>query len=338
VPGRRVTDQREDTVIVIPEEDAVVVIPEEGVTMRKLMARGRGRDAARKCVYVVSDDAGETVELLLSRLLVQYSDLEPPSVRTFENLDSVSKVREMFVQAQDSQQDVFVLATFLQPALSDALGRIGNEMEVKSHNVMTGLQRMVEEASSSGATEHDFFTRSSTKIDGPVQKIPTVNSDFFRMADAVQFAQQHIRGVNSQEWPDADVLLVGPSRVGKETLAYYLAHRGVKTACFTTASGGKAPPALSRVDPSKVVLLTMSVDFLRKRREYMVQELKRKGVPVFYDEDYTNVECIELELDSLAQLARQQLGWIGPVDITDYDSPEACDMVLAALKHASIKA
>jgi len=177
----------------------------------------------------------------------------------------------------------------------------------------------------------------SASSDGPVRKMPTVNSAFFRMAEAVQFAQQHISGVNSQEWPEADVLLVGPSRVGKETLAYYLAQRGVKAACFTPSSGGKALPALSSLDPSKVVFLTMSVDFLKKRREYRVQELKRKGVPVFFEPGYTNQECIELELDSLVQLARTQQDWMSPIDITDYDIPEACDVVLTALREASIQ-
>jgi regulator of PEP synthase PpsR (kinase-PPPase family) len=321
---------------------------EKEVTMRneiEMMAQGKGKADTGKCVYLVSDDSGETAQLLLSRLLVQYSDLEPPSVRLFAELDSVSKVREVVVQAQSSQQDVFVLATFLQPALSDALGEFGDEMKVRTYNVMAGLQRMVAQSSSSSAMEQLIFDgssdelslESSTNGDGPVKKMPTVNSAFFQMAEAVQFAQQHISGVNSQEWPDADVLLVGPSRVGKETLAYFLAQRGIKAACFTASSAGKVPPALSSLDPSKVVFLTMSVDFLMKRREYRVQELKRKGVPVFFDAGYTNRECIELELDSILQLARKQLGWIGPIDITDYDIPEACDMVLIALKHASIK-
>jgi hypothetical protein len=322
---------------------------QEEITMRneiKIMAQRRGRDATGKCVYILSDDSGETVQLLLSRLLVQYADLEPPSVRLFAKLDSVTKVREIVAQAQASQQDIFVLATFLQPALSDALAEFGDEMKVKTHNVLADLQRMVERSSSSSASEQLVFDSSSdnflpdapTNGDGPVKQMPSVNSDFFRMAEAVQFAQQHISGVNSQEWPDADVLLVGPSRVGKETLAYYLAHRGVKTACVSTSSGGNLPPALSSVDPRKVVLLTMSADFLMKRRQYMVDVLKRKGVPVFYDAGYTNLECIELELDSMARLARDQTGLIGPVDITDYDVPEACDVVLTALKQASFKA
>lgn len=312
----------------------------------KIMAQRRGRSVTGKCVYIISDDSGETVQLILSRLLVQYSDLEPPSVRLFAKLDSVAKVREIVAQAHASQQDIFVLATFLQPALSDALVEFGAEMKVKTYNVVAELQRMVERSSGSSASEPLIFDSSSdiflpdapTNGDGPVKQMPSVNSDFFRMAEAVQFAQQHISGVNSQEWPDADVLLVGPSRVGKETLAYYLAHRGVKPACVSTSSGGNLPPALSSVDPRKVVLLTMSGDFLMKRRQCKVEVMKRHGVPVSYDAGYTNLECIELELNSVAQLARDHIGWIGPIDITDYDVPEACDMVLTALKQASFKA
>jgi len=312
------------------------------------MAQGRGRSApgTGKCVYALSDDSGETVQLLLSRLLVQYSDLEPPSVRFFPRLGSVAEVREIVAQAQASQQDIFILATLVQPSLSDALAKFGGEMHGKTYNAIADLQRIVERSTSSSASEQlvldssndGFFIDAPINGDGPVKQIPSVNSDFFRMAEAVQFAQQHISGVNAQEWPDADVLLVGPSRVGKETLAYYLAHRGVKAACVAISSAGSAPPALSNVDPRKVVLLTMSSDFLMKRRQYRVQELKRKGVPVFYDASYTNLQSIELELDSVAQLARNQVGWVGPLDITDYDIPEACDMVLTVLKQASFKA
>ncbi|CAK0889075.1 unnamed protein product [Prorocentrum cordatum] len=341
VPGARVAAQRQD--LHVRSQEAAAMRSEVGALAQRGAEGGAG-----KCVYLLSDDSGEAAQLLLSRLLVQYVELESPSVVVFTQLDSVSRVRSIVAQAQSSQQDVFVLATLRQRSLSDALAEFGGEMGVRTHNAMAGLQRVMTLASSSVATEELVFmdqlifdgSTDSLPADGStsgIKKAQAVDSDFFLMAEAVQFAQQHISGVNSREWADADVLLVGPSRVGKETVACYLAQRGVKVACFTAADE-RAPPALSSVDPRKVVFLTMSCEFLLRRRENQVQQLKRMGLPAFYDAGYTNCQLIENELDSVVRMAHNQRGSIGPIDISDYDIVEVCDIVLSALKHASIEA
>ncbi|CAK0849185.1 unnamed protein product [Prorocentrum cordatum] len=198
------------------------------------MAQRSAEGGTDKCVYRLSDDSGEAAQLLLSRLLVQYAELESPSVVVFAKLDSISKVRSVVEKAQSSQQDMLVLATLRQRSLSDALVEFGDEMGVKTHNAMAGLQRVMTRASSSVATEELVFigqlifdgSTDSVRAEGSasgIKKVHAVDSDFFLMAEAAQFAQQHISGVNSREWDDADVLLVGPSRVCKETVACCLA-------------------------------------------------------------------------------------------------------------------
>ncbi|CAE7242621.1 unnamed protein product [Symbiodinium sp. KB8] len=55
-----------------------------------------------------------------------------------------------------------------------------------------------------------------------------VSKEFLGMVEAVKWGQKHISGLNPQGWGEADIVLIGPSRVDKGAVALELARRGVK--------------------------------------------------------------------------------------------------------------
>ncbi|CAE7657279.1 unnamed protein product, partial [Symbiodinium sp. CCMP2456] len=55
-----------------------------------------------------------------------------------------------------------------------------------------------------------------------------VSKEFLGMVEAVKWGQKHVAGLNAQGWGEADIVLIGPSRVDKGAVALELARRGVK--------------------------------------------------------------------------------------------------------------
>ena len=74
----------------------------------------------------------------------------------------------------------------------------------------------------------------------------TLNAEYFRRIDALNFTMMHDDGVLPANLNDADVVLVGVSRTSKTPTAIYLANRGVKTANVPLVPGIPMPPTLER--------------------------------------------------------------------------------------------
>ena len=74
----------------------------------------------------------------------------------------------------------------------------------------------------------------------------TLNAEYFRRIDALNFTMMHDDGVLPLDLNEADVVLVGVSRTSKTPTAIYLANRGVKTANVPLVPGIPMPPQLER--------------------------------------------------------------------------------------------
>jgi len=283
-----------------------------------------------KSIFIISDGTGKTAELLLSRLLVQYGDLGEPDVRLFGNINTVDQLTDVMEKAEALGGNVLVFSTLVDPELTALFEQLGGSMGVKCTNIMTNLLGSLSDwlGSAARGVPGDAFS-------GPVVTQSAVNTDFFRMADAVQFVQQHLSGLNRQDWPNADVVLVGLSRVGKEVVAVYLSQRGVRAACLTVTPGEALPKELFKIGPEKVVVLDMDRDVLVQRRRNRVVELERRGAPSFLEAGYANPERVEFEVEYLRELVAQHPEWACNIDCTYSAVDEVCSGVLRHLRPGS---
>lgn len=298
-----------------------------GREIEAMTTGGGGRPTLEKMIFLASDITGQTAKLLLSRLLVQYGDLGEPRVQLFAEITTDAKLTELMEQAKALGGDVLVVATFVDPELSTLLEQLGAALGVRYINVFRPLL----------ASLNDWFGSTARGIpgdcfEGPVMTQSSVNTEFFRMADAVQFVQQHISGLNRQDWPSADVVLVGLSRVGKEVAAGYLAQRGVRAACLSIAPGEALPPELFKLKRGKVVVLNMQCDVLVRRRKSRILELERRGAPSFLEAGYANLERVEFEVEFLTDLIKRHPEWLGPIDCTYLAIDECCASVIRELR------
>ena len=69
----------------------------------------------------------------------------------------------------------------------------------------------------------------------------TLNAEYFKRIDALNYTMLHDDGQHTDDLEDADVVLVGVSRTSKTPTSIYLANRGVKTGNVPLVPGMPVP-------------------------------------------------------------------------------------------------
>src|SRR5207244_7602048 len=101
---------------------------------------------------------------------------------------------------------------------------------------------------------------------------PALNGAYFKRMEAIEFAVKFDDGVG-RGLQDADIVLVGVSRTSKTPLSMYLGYLGYKTANVPVIKGLEPPPELFRIDPAKIVGLTIDASRLAEIRQARVRNL-----------------------------------------------------------------
>ena len=109
-----------------------------------------------------------------------------------------------------------------------------------------------------------FLQTTPAGIPGLLQSL---DADYFRRMEAVEFAVKNDDGAEPRNLPKADLVLVGVSRTSKTPLSTYLAQRGLKVANVPLVLGVDPPAELEQVDDSRVYGLVIQTDTLRRIRQ-----------------------------------------------------------------------
>ncbi len=135
-----------------------------------------------------------------------------------------------------------------------------------------------------------------------------LNKEQFDRMDAVDFTLAHDDGQRSEELASAEVVLVGVSRVSKSVTCFYLAYRGVRAANVPIVEGIPLPDALTRINPQKVIGLSMN-----PHRLSLLRQVRRDKVGAPLD-SYVNERSVQAELRAAGQLMNEH-GWIS-IDVS----------------------
>jgi regulator of PEP synthase PpsR (kinase-PPPase family) len=245
-------------------------------------------------VWAVSDGTGRTAMAVVRAAIYQFSREEVDfrvagNVTTGEQItDLVEKVRK------ESGMIVYTI-------VSSPLRRLLHRLTVENHILAVDLFGPLI------TTMEKFFETVPLETPGLSFKL---NRDYYRMVDAVDFTIRHDDGRGVEDVEAADIVLIGPSRVGKTPLAVYLAYMGWKTANIPVLLGIPMPVALDRIR-FKVFSLVVSADILRKRR---IDRLRKISAPQI--EGYTEIREIERELQYGRELSEHGRKW-AIVDMSD---------------------
>lgn len=208
----------------------------------------------RRTIYMVSDGTCRTCEQVARAALVQF-DHEARIVRK-ANVRRPSTVKRLVRQAvaAGAAGGALVFYTLVDEKARRAMEEASREHLVPTVDILgPPLVGLYDLFKSTPRAESGILYRSNKEYDDRI--------------DAVEYTLHHDDGVAAHELGDADVVLVGVSRVGKSTTCFYLAYSGIRAANVPILSDGKVPPQLLQVNPRRVIGLTSSPQRLQSVRE-----------------------------------------------------------------------
>src|SRR5262249_54877851 len=120
----------------------------------------------------------------------------------------------------------------------------------------------------------------------------TLNAEYFRRIDALNYTMLHDDGQHMDDLEEADVVLVGVSRTSKTPTSIYLANRGVKTANVPLVPGVPLPARMEALKRLLGAGLSATPKRIVKIRQTRLLGLK----PHRDDDKYTDGQAVAEEV------------------------------------------
>lgn len=148
-----------------------------------------------------------------------------------------------------------------------------------------------------------------------------LNKDYFERVAAIEYAMAHDDGRHVETWPQADILLLGVSRTGKTPLALLLSVLGWKTANYPFVIEIEPPEALLKLDPGRVIGLTIEPgQLILLRRE------RQRRIGVAGTGSYTDPEMVFQEIEAAQEFCNRH--GFSLLDVTDKPLETTADEVI----------
>ena len=256
-------------------------------------------------IYIVSGGVGAVGEQLVHTILPQFPG-KTVNVVTVPNVRFTSQIDEIVGRVKTDQATL--LHTLVDPGLRHYLIEKAVEKQVVAIDLMGGLLERLE-----GVLEQQPLGQP-----GLYRKL---NKAYFDRVGAIEYTMAHDDGRHADSWDEADMLLIGVSRVGKTPLSLYLSVLGWKVANQPLVSGLELPVELRGIDRQKTIGLTIEAGQLLALRQ---QRQRRLGAPG--TSDYVEPQRIFDELDE-AKRVFKRLG-ITVIDVTDKPIESTADELI----------
>jgi regulator of PEP synthase PpsR (kinase-PPPase family) len=209
-------------------------------------------------LHLVSDATGETLTTVARAATAQYTKVSPiehvyPLVRTQKQLDRAL--------AEIEEAPGIVLYTLLEEDLVKRLEDHCRELSLPCLSILGPVLQLMRSY---------LGTETSHRVGAQ----HTLNADYFKRIDALNYTMLHDDGQLVEELEDADVVLVGVSRTSKTPTSIYLANRGVKTGNVPLVPGITLAPQVETLKKPLVVGLYASPERIVQIRQNRLLGLK----------------------------------------------------------------
>ncbi len=260
-------------------------------------------------LHLVSDATGETLTTVARAATAQYTKVSPvehvyPLVRTQKQLDrALSEIEEA---------PGIVLYTLLEEDLVKRLEDHCRELSLPCLSILGPVLQLMR--SYLGAeTSHRVGAQH------------TLNAEYFKRIDALNYTMLHDDGQHVDELEQADVVLVGVSRTSKTPTSIYLANRGVKTGNVPLVPGITVAPQVEVLTHPLVVGL-----FASPERIVQIRQNRLLGLKSHHDDDqYIDRKAVAEEIMVSRRLCAKHNWPI--IDVTRRSIEETAAAVLKLL-------
>jgi regulator of PEP synthase PpsR (kinase-PPPase family) len=245
-------------------------------------------------ILVVSGGIGSSGEQVTKSVLAQFPDHEVETV-TVPHVRNVSQVEDAIARA--AVGGATIVHTLVDPALRQVLANGAQSRGVPAIDLMGGLM------------DHLSAALGQEPVAQP-GRYRRLRREYFDRIAAIDFAMAHDDGMNPPGWREAEIVLVGVSRVGKTPLTMYLAVQGWKVANIPFVPSVPPGEDLDVVDRRRVIALDIDPTELSRIRDHRRREL---GMPP--GTDYTEAKAIWEESEEVQKIFRRR-GY-GRIDVTN---------------------
>lgn len=208
-------------------------------------------------LHLVSDATGETLIAISRAVAAQFQAVSPiehiyPLIRNKSQLDRA--ITEI------STSPGIVLYTLVDSELAQVLDKAAADLSLPSLSVLQPMVNLFQ----------SYLGTSSTPRPGAQH---TLDTDYFKRIDALNYTMVHDDGQHIAHLQDADVLLLGVSRTSKTPTSIYLANRGIKTANIPLVPGVTIQHELKELTKPLVVGLIASPERIVQIRQNRLMTL-----------------------------------------------------------------
>jgi len=209
-------------------------------------------------LHLVSDATGETLTTVARAATAQYTKMSPvehvyPLVRTQKQLDRALTEIE--------GAPGIVLYTLLEEDLVKRLEDHCRELSLPCLSILGPVLQLM----------RSYLGTETTHRVGAQH---TLNAEYFKRIDALNYTMLHDDGQHIEELEQADVVLVGVSRTSKTPTSIYLANRGIKTGNVPLVPGIMVPASVEQLANPLVVGLYASPERIVQIRQNRLLGLK----------------------------------------------------------------
>ena len=256
-------------------------------------------------ILIASGGSGASGEQLVHTVLAQFPTSQVrvvtvPHLRTEEQLDQLVD--------RAAAEGATLVHTLVEGRLRERMSALAAKQQVAVFDLMGPLFKRLESVLCERAVEQPGLYRQ-------------LNKAYFERVEAIEFSMAHDDGRHPENWPEAEVVLVGASRVGKTPLSLYLSVLGWKVANFPLVPGIEPPEALFWLDRQRVVGLKIAPAQLLAFRRQRQQRLGVSG-----PSDYTDAQQVFEELLMIEKICKR--AGFSLVDVTDKPIEASADEVI----------
>src|SRR3984957_12138810 len=266
-------------------------------------------------MHLISDATGETLITVARAAAAQYAKVSPvehvhPLVRTQKQLDRVL--------AEIEEAPGIVLYTLLEEGLVERLEGKCRELGLPCLSIL-------------GPVLHLFQSYLGAETTHKVGAQHTLNAEYFRRIDALNYTMMHDDGQLHDDLEEADVVLVGVSRTSKTPTSIYLANRGFKTANVPLVPNLATPDAIGTLRNPLVVGLIASPERIVQIRQNRLLALNAASVTT----PYVDRAAVAEEVAQSRRLFAEK-GW-PTIDVTRRSIEETAAAIIDLYKEHRLK-
>jgi regulator of PEP synthase PpsR (kinase-PPPase family) len=257
-------------------------------------------------LHLVSDSTGETLITVGRAVAAQYANVTPvehvyPLVRSQKQLDRVLDEIE--------EAPGIVLFTLLEKDLVGRLEAKCQQINVPSLSIIGPVMQL-------------FQAYLGAPTTGRVGAQHTLNAEYFKRIDALNYTMMHDDGQHVEGLEEADVVLVGVSRTSKTPTSIYLANRGIRTANVPLVPGIEIPHQLAALTKPLVVSLHATPERLIQVRQNRLLSIGAGSG----NDDYIDRQAVTDEV-AFARRLSAKFNW-AQLDVTRRSIEETAAAVL----------